>query len=67
MKLDKCHPKVDFMCRISTSSMAISAVQICVFSALAEGPTKVFTLRDCFRALKNGNYILDSTINFAYS
>ena len=34
---------------------AISAVQICVFSALAEVPTKVFTLQDCFSALKNSS------------
>jgi hypothetical protein len=33
MKLDKCHPKVDFMYRILTSNMAIRANHICVFSA----------------------------------
>ena len=60
MKLDKCHPKRDCMCRISTGSMAIGAVRICVvwigvFGALAEVPTKVFALQDCLSALKNSS------------
>jgi hypothetical protein len=37
------------------SSMAINAVQIWVLSALAVLPTKVFTLRDCFSALKKSS------------
>ena len=55
MKLDKCQPKLERICRILTSSIEISAVQICVLSALAEVPTKVFTLQDCFSALKNSS------------
>jgi hypothetical protein len=41
--------------RYFTSSMAISAVQSCVFKALAEVPTNVFTRSDCFKARKNNS------------
>ncbi len=42
-------------CRNFTASNAISAVQICVFSALAVVPTNVLTRRFCFRALNSSS------------
>ena len=45
--------KVDFNFRYLKINMAIRAVQICVFNALALEPlTNVFTRKDCLRALK---------------
>jgi hypothetical protein len=39
--------------------MAISAAQSCVFKALAEVPTNVFTRSDCFKARKNSCRVRD--------
>ena len=39
---------LSFMCNILTSSIAISAVQICVFSALAEVPDEGLDLAGVF-------------------
>jgi hypothetical protein len=52
-RFERDQPNVDRSCRYFTTSMAISAVQSCVFKALAEVPTKVFTRSDCFKARNN--------------
>ena len=55
MNRDRCQLSLLFNCRKRTSNSAISAVQICVFSALAEVPTKLLMRRFCFRPLKNNS------------
>ena len=52
-RLESDQPKVDFVCRYFKISMAINAVHICVFTALALVPRKVFTFSVCFSALNN--------------
>src|ERR1017187_9865600 len=54
-RLESDHPKLDFICRYFKISMAISAVQICVFTALALAPRNDFTFAVCFSALKNSS------------
>src|ERR1019366_3610481 len=54
-RLESDHPKLDFICRYFRISMAISAVQICVLTALALVPRNDFTLAVCFSALKNSS------------
>jgi hypothetical protein len=52
-RLESDQPKLDFICRYFRISMAISAVQICVLTALALVPKNDFTFAVCFRALNN--------------
>jgi hypothetical protein len=52
-RLESDQPKLDFICRYFRISMAISAVQICVLTALALVPRNDFTFAVCFRALNN--------------
>ena len=54
-RFDRLHPKLDFNCMNFKSNMAIRAVQICVFTAFGEVPTKVLTCRFCFSALKKSS------------
>jgi hypothetical protein len=49
--LESDHPKLDFICRYFKIGMAISAVQICVLTALALVPRNDFTFAVCFSAL----------------
>src|ERR1700676_1902152 len=58
-RLDSDQPKLDFICRYFKISMAISAVQIWVLTALALVPRNDFTFAVCFKALKNSCRVRD--------
>ena len=54
-RLEKDQDKWDWYCSHLSSSRAIKAVQIWMRRAFSLVPTKVFTLRCCFRVLKNSS------------
>ena len=54
-RLDNDQLALERWCSHFSSSSAIKAVQIWMRNAFSLVPTKVFTVRFCFRALKNNS------------
>ena len=54
-RVDKDQPALERWCSHLSRRMAMRAVQIWMRSAFSLVPTNVFTLRFCFRALKNSS------------